>query len=177
MNWFDIVVAIPLLWALWRGFNHGLIQQLLSIVALAGGVWLAMRWGGEVGEALGIEARWSAVGGFVCVFVAVLIVMTLVGRFTRGLFSIAGLGVFDTLLGVVFSVGKVWVVVSLLLHGLVAMPFTQNLLGSKLPEKSLLYTPLVSTADVLFPYIDFAKESLYEAEDTQPQTQPAEQNS
>ena len=152
MNWFDFVIAVPLVWAIWRGFNHGLVQQLLAIVALIGGVWAAWTWGGTVGEALGLDSEWSATGGFVALFVAVLLALAIIGRFTKGLFRIVGLGALDTALGVFFSMAKVWIVASVVVHWLGGWTPT-HAMSEKLSTESMLYTPLVTTADIVFPYI------------------------
>ena len=160
MNWFDIIVAIPLVWAVWRGFSNGLVRQLLAIVALIGGVWVAWRWGATTGEALGMGEQWAEVGGFVVVLIAVMIVIALVGHFARSLFNFVGLGALDNIGGVLFSVAKVWVVVSVVLHWLVALPVTRSVITEGVVVKSALYAPLEATADALFPYIDFAKEQI-----------------
>lgn len=152
MNWFDFVIAVPLVWAIWRGFNHGLVQQLLAIVALIGGVWAAWTWGGTVGEALGLDSEWAATGGFVALFAAVLLALAIIGRFTKGLFRIVGLGALDTVLGVFFSMAKVWIIASVVVHWLGGWKPTRAM-SEKLATESMLYAPLVTTADIVFPYI------------------------
>lgn len=176
MNWFDIIVAVPLIWAIWRGFSHGLIQQLLAIVTLIGGVWVAWHWGKSTGEALGIDPQWATVGGFVILFTAIVIGLAIVGRFTKGLFNIAGLGAFDTILGVLFSVAKVWLITSITVHWLTTLPFAQNILTTKITSESVLYAPLCQTAEQVFPYIDFAKEQIYNADHDPIITNPLEQS-
>ena len=161
MNWFDIVVAVPLVWAVWRGFHQGFVQQLFSIAALLGGVWVAWHWGEVVGILLGIGEQWALLGGFALLFALVLLVVALIVRLTRGLFSVVGLGSFDTLLGVLFSMLKVWFVACLALH------WTASLIGKQrcdeaLKESSLLYGPMCTTADWVFPYIDSAREQIAE---------------
>ena len=133
MNWFDFVIAVPLVWAIWRGFNHGLVQQLLAIVALIGGVW-------------------AATGGFVALFAAVLLALAIIGRFTKGLFRIVGLGALDTALGVFFSMAKVWLIASVVVHWMGGWSLTCGM-DEKLAAESMLYTPLSTTADIVFPYI------------------------
>ena len=166
MNWFDFVIAVPLVWAIWRGFNHGLVQQLLAIVALIGGVWAAWTWGGAVGEALGLDSAWAATGGFVALFAAVLLALAIIGRFTKGLFRIVGLGALDTALGVFFSMAKVWLIASVVVHWMGGWSLTRGM-DEKLAAESMLYTPLLTTADIVFPYIQ-------QLDADEPTTEPAE---
>ncbi|MBP3425369.1 MAG: CvpA family protein [Rikenellaceae bacterium] len=176
MNWFDVIIAVPLIWAIWRGFSHGLVQQLLAIVALIGGVWVSWRWGESTGTALGMNEQWATVGGFVVVFAAIVIALALVGKFTRGLFNIAGLGAFDTILGILFSMAKVWLIASVTLHWLSTLPITQSVLDQKVTAESALYAPLQQTAEWVFPYIDFAKEQIYNADHDPITETPLEQS-
>ena len=44
MSPLDIVIAVPLLWGLYKGFVKGAIIELASILALLGGVYVAVRF-------------------------------------------------------------------------------------------------------------------------------------
>ena len=52
MNWLDIVLAIPLLWFLYRGFRNGLIIELASLAALILGIYAALHFSFYVQEYL-----------------------------------------------------------------------------------------------------------------------------
>lgn len=98
MNYLDIIIAIPLLLGLWEGFRQGLIVQIIGLAALVAGVYLAFVFGSKAGMALGLEGLTATAVGFFAVFAIVVALLFILGRLTRGLFKIAGLGVFDTLL-------------------------------------------------------------------------------
>ena len=55
MSWLDVVIAVPLLWALYKGYTEGVILQLGGIVGLLIGVWLAFRYGRTLGLMLKLE--------------------------------------------------------------------------------------------------------------------------
>ena len=44
MNWLDIVLAIPLLWFMYKGFRNGLIIELASLAALILGIYVALHF-------------------------------------------------------------------------------------------------------------------------------------
>ena len=53
MNILDIIFAIPLLWALYRGFRKGLIYMIASLTALLLGVLGGMMAFGFIGVFIG----------------------------------------------------------------------------------------------------------------------------
>ncbi len=103
MNWLDIVIILVLVLAAWQGWKQGVIVQVIGIVAIIAGVILARNYG-------------TSVAGFVAIMLGVILVIVLVGRLTRGLFRIVGLGIFDNILGAVFSALKVWIIIFLILN-------------------------------------------------------------
>jgi membrane protein required for colicin V production len=106
MNWLDIVMILLLALAVWQGWRQGVITQILGLAALALGIWLAWSHGGAIGSVMGLEGATARVAGFAVVLVVVIVAVVLIGRATRGLFRIVGLGVFDNLLGAAFSALK-----------------------------------------------------------------------
>ena len=36
MNYLDIILAIPLLWGLYKGISKGIVKELAALIALAG---------------------------------------------------------------------------------------------------------------------------------------------
>lgn len=115
MNWLDIIIAIPLLLGLWDGLRQGLIVQIIGLAALVAGIYLAFVFGPRAGMALGLEGLTATAAGFFAVFAFVMAALFILGRLTRGLFKIAGLGIFDTLLGMIFSTLKAALIVGVFL--------------------------------------------------------------
>lgn len=113
MNWLDIVSFLLLLFAAWQGWRQGVIVQVLGLAALGLGIFLAWRYGTQIGLWFGLEGLSATITGFVAVLVVVIIGVSLIGKFARGLFRVVGLGVFDNILGAAFSALKVFVVVGL----------------------------------------------------------------
>ncbi len=164
MNWFDIVMALLLVWAVWRGFSTGFIRQAIALVALALGVWLAFAFGPQVGLTIGLDALLAPPVGFIIVFAIVVIVMTLLGLLTKGLFRFAGLGGLDSILGVILSLVKVWAIMSILCSWLCSWAQLDNhQVGKNSVASSFVFPALIKTADFVFPFVDMAKEQLSEA--------------
>lgn len=116
MSWYDIVIALLLVAAAVQGWRQGVIIQVLGLAAVVAGIFLARAYSETIGAALGLQGSTAVVAGFAIIFVATVLVVALIGRLTRGLFRIVGLGVFDSIFGVVFSLLKVYVLVWLVLR-------------------------------------------------------------
>jgi membrane protein required for colicin V production len=151
MNWLDIVICLLLLLAAWQGWRQGVITQVLGLTAVGLGVWAAWRWGGSIGEQFGLEGMTASVAGFAVVMLAVIAVVVLIGMITRGVFKITGLGLFDNILGVVFSALKMFAIV-----GLVVMVVEAARPGA-IPERvrgaSVMMRAIDEVNGVVFPYV------------------------
>lgn len=171
MNWLDLICLALLLWGVYRGITNGFIVQFVALAALVAGIWLSFKLGRGFGSTFGIHDPWAGPVGFVILFSLIVVGMAVVGRFTRGIFKIAGLGAADTILGVFFSVLKVWLILSISLYWLASLPLTQKVFTPQTTENSALYKPLTSTAHAVFPYIDFAKQHFTFGQSEQPAEQ------
>ena len=63
MFWFDILVALVLVVAVWNGVRRGLIMQLCSLVGIVVGLWLASHLGEDVGELFGVADEYEYLVG------------------------------------------------------------------------------------------------------------------
>ncbi len=79
--------------------------------------------------------------------------VVLIGRFTRGLFKIVGLGVFDNILGVLFSALKMIVIVGLVLMLVEAVDPNGRVLSDSLKEHSVGYRAVNAVNGVVFPFV------------------------
>ena len=104
MNAVDLIVCLVLVLAVWNGWRQGFILQVCSLAGIVAGIWLAARFGTQVGEWLQLDPDIASAGGFVTVLIAVILVVAIAGRLVRRLFHFAGFGIADTLLGIAVSV-------------------------------------------------------------------------
>ncbi len=151
--WLDYVIILLLGFAVWEGWKQGLVTQVLGLVAVAAGIFLAWRLGTSIGEVLGMEGVTATVAGFVIVLVVVVVGVVLIGRFTRGLFKITGLGVFDNILGVVFSALKMFVLVGLVLMLVEAVDPNGRVLSDRVKERSPMYRAVDSVNGIVFSFV------------------------
>ena len=124
----------------------------MGLAALALGIILAWRYGESIGAWFGLEEMAAQIVGFVIVLVVVVLGVWLIGRVTRGLFRIAGLGIFDNFLGVAFSVLKI-----ILFIGLFVMVFRffdgeGRVISPDVLAGSVMWGAVDAVCDVVFPF-------------------------
>lgn len=158
MNALDIILGIPLLYAAYRGFREGIVLQLGGIIGLLAGVWLAFRYGEALGQWMRLEGTTAVVVGALCIVVATLLVIAVAGRLARGLCKLTGLGLFDQMGGLILSVAKMGLILSLLLLLFDGLNSEHRWVERRTMEKSLLYKPVKDISDFVFPYLDEVKE-------------------
>jgi membrane protein required for colicin V production len=162
MNALDIIILLLLLLAVWDGYRQGVIVQVVGLIALLAGVFAAWHFGGRFGELLRLEGTTATIVGFSTLFVVVMVVVALIGRLMRGLFRITGLGIFDRLLGVLFSLFKMLLVTGLLFMLLDVADPSKKLIKEQTYEKSVMYGVVMKVTSFSFPYVDLAKDTLLE---------------
>lgn len=154
MNVFDIIVYIALAWAVFNGWRRGFLLQLLSFVSVVAGFYFAAKYGAQVGIFLGLDNSTAAIAGFLIIFLASLVVITVVGHLLRAVLRFSGLGVADVLLGILFSVAKTGLVVGIMFSWLATINKDYTWVERQTIEQSHWFTPMVHVIDTLTPYIE-----------------------
>ena len=148
MGIFDILVLIVALIALVNGWRKGLIIQGCSIAAIVCGVWLAASFGADAGAFLGIEPRYAKAAGFLLIFLLVLVLLSVVSRLVKKLFSFAGLGVVDSILGALLSVAKVAIVLGFACSAFDSLNSGLGLVDKSKLDKTIFFRPLCRATEV-----------------------------
>lgn len=127
MTLVDYAVLIIISLSVLLGVIRGLVREVLSLVAWVVAFIAASLFGGWLADAL--PADWGTtevrlLAGYAGLFLAVLVVMSVVAMIASKLVKVAGLGVEDRVLGVVFGAarGMLLVMVLVLLAGLTSLP-------------------------------------------------------
>lgn len=163
---FDIIVAIPLLWAVYRGFKDGIVVQLGGIAGLLVGVYLAFRFGSAAGEKVGdwfgTDPATSSIVGFIVVVILVIVAVAILSRLLSKLFCAAGMSMLVKVGGVLLAVLKMALILGLLIYSFDWLNRTTHWVEEETLDSTVLYRPLLSAAEFTFPYIDFVKDKLFD---------------
>ena len=162
MNWIDIILVIPLLWAVWRGFRDGVIAQLGGIAGILLGVWLAFRFSAQVGVWLNLPEAIRSEVAFLIIIIAVVIVVGLFGKLLGRLFDSVGLALVNKFGGVVLALVKMALLLSVLITAFELVNNTAKWVDRKTIESAKLYEPVQKVSSTVFPYLIKLKKSINE---------------
>ena len=158
MNFIDIITLVALVWAVVSGWRSGFASQLLGLLGIVLGVVLSVRYGAAVGAMLHIDARFSVIAGFLITFVATLVVATFFAKLVSRVLSSVGLGWVNTLLGILLSVVKGLLVLSMLYASLYALNADLPFIEPRYFNNSLSFDIVRQCAEPLFKYWAEAKQ-------------------
>ena len=162
MNIIDIILVIPIVWAMYLGFKAGFISQLTGMAGVIAGIWLGFRFGRIVGEWLDPGGDSARVLGFIVVAVLALIGFALLGRLLGKLLKITGLGMLDTVGGMLVAALKMLLILSALLVCLDVANNQWHIVRRSTIDRSRLYNPIMKLAPSLFPVINTTRTFLFD---------------
>lgn len=154
MGLLDILLAIPLIWGLWRGLKNGLFMEIASIIALVAGIYGAIHFSYITGDYLSQRLDWDehnlSIAAFIITFIIIIVVVNLVGKLLTKVADIAMLGLLNKIAGAIFGVLKVAILLGAVLIFFDRMDSTFNLLDEKTKERSALYQPIKDIGALIF---------------------------
>lgn len=162
MNVFDIIVYIALAWAIFNGWRKGFLLQMLSLVAIVAAIYLSTEYGQMLGSMLGMEAPTASIAGFIIIFLAALLGITILAHMMRAVFRFAGLGVADVLLGILLSVVKVGLIVAVLFAWFDSVNKDYEWASKQTIEESRWYKPIAQVVDKVTPYFEEFTENIFD---------------
>lgn len=170
MNYLDIVLAIPLLWGLYKGLSSGIIKELASLAALLLGIYGAVHFSEKLQpiliEQLSVDPDLLPAIAFGATFILIVLLVRLLGLMIDKLVKLVALGLLSRLLGGLFGVLKAAFVLSALLLIVNGLDAYMDLIPKKQKKQSVLYTPISQLVPALLPEANDSKPLLKEAEQT-----------
>lgn len=156
MNGLDIFFAVVLLWAVFNGWRRGFLKQLFSLVGVVAGIWITAKYGARVGAWIPGDPTYTTPAGYALLLLVSMIGLGLLGRAVSGLFSLAGFGTLDVMLGVLLSVVKWSVVLGVVCYGFVKLDPEGVVLDGKYRAASRVFTPLSRIPVRAMPFVEQA---------------------
>ncbi|NPA87414.1 CvpA family protein [Caminibacter pacificus] len=152
MSIFDaVIIGITLILAI-KGFFNGFIKEIAGLVGIVGGLILASKFYHQVGvyinQNLFAIPNKSAIDlvGFIAVFVGFWLFAVFVGFLLAKILKLSALGVFDRILGFVFSGAKFFVLIAVIIALLYQVKFVREKMH-EYTQKSLVYPVLLKVGE------------------------------
>ena len=129
MNWADLIIAMVILGFAIRGLMRGLFRELLSLIGLFLGLWIALLQFAPLGE--WIESRFPLADplpfhvAFWTIFLGISFLAGMVGYFLHKVAKGLLMGWLDTIFGVGFGVVKGVMILTVLLFLMAYLPLPE----------------------------------------------------
>jgi len=153
-NTFDaIVLSITVILAI-KGFFNGIIKEISGLVGIVLGIYLGSVYYSQAGNYINSHIfnipNESAINvvGFVSIFILSWIVVVVLGLIVSKIIKIAQLGILDRIGGLIFSAGKFFIVVAVIVTMLSKIEAMHNQM-QKWSKNSITYPYLIKTGDFL----------------------------
>ena len=151
MNYIDIIILIPLLYALVKGFSNGLIKEITGLLGLIIGVYVAFNFSSylhpRVTSFFGDSAQFVPIISFATLFIVSILAIRLLGYFLDKITKVLALGIISKILGAIFGILKVLVVFSFLL----VFIKEYKLIDAKTQSQAVLLKPIENIARIITP--------------------------
>lgn len=159
MNYIDIILLALLILSAIGGFKNGLIAEVVSLAALVLGVWGAIEFSyitaDFLTEKFDLKTDHLNIISFIVTFVIIVILVHIVGNTINKMVEAVTLGFVNKLAGMVFSVLKSALILSIILLIFDRIDKNVKILPEKAKAESRMYEPIKNFAPSLLPFINF----------------------
>ncbi|RUT78384.1 CvpA family protein [Ancylomarina longa] len=158
MNILDILIGLPLLYAIYKGFTKGLIIEVATLLALILGIYGAIHFSDFTAEFIkekfDYNSQYMGYISFVITFLLIVVVVNLLGKLLNSLVEAVALGIVNRLLGVLFGLLKGIIILSIIVHLVDYVDKKFNFISEEKKSESLLYEPMQTISTTLFDLFD-----------------------
>ena len=161
MNYIDIIIIIPLLWGLYKGFSKGLIIEAATLIAFGLAVWGGVKFHDFLSvwmhDSLSWTSKYLPIISFAVIFIGVLLVVFGVAKLVQRFVKAVSLGFLNKLAGAIFGMLKFGLILSVLIFVLNAIEKTVQVIPAETKKSSLLYEPVGKIAPMIIPGLKESK--------------------
>jgi membrane protein required for colicin V production len=150
VNGFDILFILVLAVGAWKGWTNGLLKEVLGLIGVFVGLYVAHLLYEQVGYQLaphiGTSPSVASIIAFALIWMGVPILLGLVGSLLTKLIEWAGLDSINSLAGSLVSLVKFWLILGAFCNVL----SITHLVTEETQQRSTLFEPLKRTTAIAF---------------------------
>jgi membrane protein required for colicin V production len=158
MSFIDIVFAILLCYALYKGIKNGLFVELASLIALVAGIFVAIKFSYLVNNILEPKVTWEPkyieIIAFALTFILVVVLIYLSAKLLTKIADFTYLGWINKLAGAIFSTLKTILLLSILILLFEKVNINNTLVKQETLDESIFYNPTKEISAFLYPKIE-----------------------
>lgn len=157
MNYIDIIFAVPILWAIYKGFSKGFIIEIASLFAIVLGVYGGIHFSFYISDLLKSDSEYSPLISFAITFLIIVIVVFLLAKLLEKSVNLLALGFLNKLAGAFFGFIKIAFIISVILIFVNKINSGNEIIPEETRKGSLLYAPVSAFAPLIIPKLNFDK--------------------
>jgi membrane protein required for colicin V production len=156
VNYFDIIIAIPLIWFGYKGFSKGAIIEITSVLAFVLGIWGGIHFSDFISQFLieYVSDKYMPIVSFSIIFIAIVIGVFILGIFLEKIINIVKLKLVNKILGAAFGALKILIMMSFLVIILDRYDRQFKFLPQDMKKESALYEPLCDFSKLVVPAVE-----------------------
>jgi len=155
VSYLDLILLIPMGFAIWRGWKNGFVMEIFSLLALFVGVYLAIHLSdgmtGILRDKLDVKAEYLPVVSFVLILLCVGIGLFFLGKVITKAVKSGGGDKLNSSAGAAFSLTKYLLILSLVFLFINALDAKYGLLPEKQKEESFFYRRIYGFSGLILP--------------------------
>ena len=158
MSAIDIIILICFLPAIYEGLTKGLVAELVSIISILLGAWLAFHFsdiacGWLTDYFPSVSPTLINLIGFLIIFAIGIGLLSLLGKIVEKVIKIAMLGWLNRILGLALALVKGMIIISLFIVLFSNLNGVLELVSQETLDESVAYNPLKDLGYEIFPYL------------------------
>lgn len=158
MNFVDIIIIVPLVYAAWIGFKKGLVIEVFTLLALLVGIYAGIHFSdwtsALIKDNMDIEGKYLPVVAFTLTFLAVGAIVFFAGKMIERMLKVVNLSPINKVFGLLFGLIKMVYTLSILIILLETYDERGDFIPEEIKSESLLYEPVKVTASATIPAIE-----------------------
>jgi len=154
----DTLILVSLLWFAFRGFRKGFIDGIFSLLSVILGGWTMSVFSDTTYTWLGLEGENARIIASGVTFIAVVILVFMLGKVVKSLICIVLPEILDKLAGLLLGGLKVLLFFGTIFYLIKSVDVAEKILTKEDKETSFFYKPSITLADFLIPQIEKLKE-------------------
>lgn len=155
MNFIDVLLIVPLIYAGWKGFQHGLIIEVFTLLALFVGLYAGINFSDFIAEKLKTTFDWNSpylpTISFTLIFLAVGAMVYFAGKTIEQMVKVVNLTPINKFFGVFFGVLKMLYILSVIIVLIESYDEKGDFFPEDKKESSLLYEPVKKISTYTIP--------------------------
>lgn len=145
----DIILAIPIIYFVVRGWRNGVLREAATLVGILLGIWASVHLSQQVADMLELDVEENILVIFFVCFVGAMVVCYFIGRMAEKMMKASHLSIINHTVGAALGLAKAVCILSVVISGIVYVDKNEVVLTAETKEQSKLYKPVYNTGERL----------------------------